>query len=255
MLNEWLNGGPTQASHESFTGQEYAIGDDRTMPQAKSLNLPKSELIQNNHIGNNCHYTTSITDVSSPTGNGQAGLHDAVHKGHIEKVKIILEGGANVHKLDAQGFIPKDIAENHGNKSTCNILDRYEHRKIRREQRIGSNKPVVSTSTSDENKARSHGAAEYFEYNPRKASSFSQSDHHGFCTNQESTKKRVTIHMQVPAGKTQTRHLAKLIILPDSIEELLRVAGKLYLICYDCYSVIVTFLFILKFATCPYSEN
>lgn len=42
-------------------------------------------------------------------------------------------------------------------------------------------------------------------------------------------KKRVTIHMKFQKNKATHEQQGKLIILPDSLEELLRVAGKLYL--------------------------
>lgn len=226
MLKEWLGVGPTQGKHESSASQEYAIGDDRTMPQARSSNFPKSEHIQNNHTGKNCPYATSVVNVKSPGGNSQSGLHDAVRKGHVEMVKIPLEGGANARKLDARGLTPKAIAENQGNKAS------NEQKMVGREHRIDLNEPeVVSTRMNDQKKTRSHRGTDYFESLPGKPSSASDSNHHRFCNDQESAKKRVTIHMQVPTGKTQTRHLAKLIVLPDSIEELLRVAGKLYLMC------------------------
>ncbi|KAK4769940.1 hypothetical protein SAY87_030472 [Trapa incisa] len=211
VLTEWVDGGSTQASHRSFTSKDYGIGDDQTMPQERDLNLPKSELIQNN-----CSYTSSTIDVNSPSGNYQAGVHNR----HIEKVKIILEGKANLKQLDARGFIPEDIIEHQRKKSICDILDRYEHKKIGREHRIDLYEPVGSTSR---NKARSHGDPEY---NPIKASSVSKSNNHWCCNDQETTKKRVTIHMQVPAGKTQTTHHSKLIVLPDSIEDLLSIAGE-----------------------------
>lgn len=228
MLKEWLDGGPTQGKHENSASQEYAIGDDRTTPQARSSNFTKSEHIENNCIGKNCHYATSMIDVKSPGGNSQSGLQDAVPKGHIEMVKILLEGGASANKLDARGLNSKAIAENQGNKAG------NKQKMIGREHRIDLNElEVVSTWMNDQNKTRSHRGTDYFEPLPGKPPSVFESNHRRFCTDQESAKKRVTIHMRVPTGKTQTRHLAKLIVLPDSIEELLRVAGKLYLMCNE----------------------
>ncbi|XP_031392282.1 potassium channel KAT3-like [Punica granatum] len=227
VLNEWLDEGPTQRSHENSTSQSYAVGDDQTMPQARDRNFSKSQEVQNDHVTNYGHYATSMVDINSTSDDGQTGLHDAVCKGHIEMVKILLEGGANMHKLDARGWTPKALAEHQGSKSMYDLLDSYEQRKIGKEHRIDLSGPeIVGTSMhDDQNKAENHGGTGYFKYHPSKASVSETSQHKSYSV-QESTKKRVTIHMQVPTGKTSTRQLGKLIILPDSIEELLRVAGE-----------------------------
>lgn len=234
MLNGWLNGRPTQGSCEDSAGQECAIGNDQTLPAARNSNSPKSEPIQKNHMGKNRGNTSYAVEVNTASENGHAGLHDAVSKGHIEMVKILIEGGGNVYKPDAQGWNRKALAEHQGNKSTYDLSDRNEQEKMEKAHEIDLNgQEIVGTSTYRQNRTASHEAAEYLESHTRRASSLCKSNHLRYYTDQESTKKRVTIHMQVPSAKTSTRHLAKLIILPSSIEELLRVAGELYLMCTE----------------------
>lgn len=234
MLNGWLDGGPTQGSCEDSAGQECAIADDQTMPAPRNSNSPESEPIQKNHMGKNRGNTSSAVEANTASENGHAGLHDAVSKGYIEMVKILLEGGVNVYKPDAQGCHRKAPAEHRGNKSTYDLTDRNEQEKMEKGHEIDLNgQEIVGTSTNSQNRTVRHEATEYFESHTGGASSLCKSNHLRHYTDQESAKKRVTIHMQVPSAKTSTRHLAKLIILPSSIEELLRVAGKLYLMCTE----------------------
>lgn len=232
MLNGWLDREPTQGSCENSACQEHTVGDEQTMSTARNSNSPKSEPIQKGHMKKNHQYTTSAVEVNSPGENGLTGLYDAVCKGHDEMVKILLEGGASVHKLDARGLTPKALAVSQGNKSKYDLLHRYEQRRIEKPREIDFDGPeIVGTSKYSQNKTGSHAATEYLESHSRRASADSMSNPLRYHKDRESTKKRVTIHMQVPTAKTSTAHLSKLIILPSSTEELLRVAGKPQLIC------------------------
>ncbi|XVF87176.1 hypothetical protein PTKIN_Ptkin18bG0098000 [Pterospermum kingtungense] len=137
---------------------------------------------------------------NSTAEDGQAALHDAVRKGHIEMVKILLEGGASVNKPDARGRTPKALAEQHGNKSIPELLLSYENKRKLDEHRID----IIGPETADDPKN-------------------SQIKHR---SGAEPNKKRVTIHMRFQSCSTSSRQRGKLILLPDSIQELLRMAGE-----------------------------
>ncbi|PIN04682.1 K+-channel ERG [Handroanthus impetiginosus] len=139
----------------------------------------------------------SEIDVSSPAEDGQTALHVAVRQGHIEMVKLLLEKGANVNKPDGRGFTPKALAENHANKGMCDLIFNYENDK------------------------RLDGPTNYAN-NHYKKHAYVSSTSSTNTTSVEPPKKRVTIHMI----KHSEKQLAKLIILPDSLEELLRIAGE-----------------------------
>ncbi|KAG8385292.1 hypothetical protein BUALT_Bualt03G0026800 [Buddleja alternifolia] len=132
----------------------------------------------------------SEIDVNSFAEDGQAALHSAVRQGHLEMVKILLEKGANVNKLDERGWTPKALAEQHANKGIQDLILNYDNEK------------------------KLDGATNYSNNHYRNHMNISSS----CSTNQ---KKRVTIHM-----KFQKNKLAKLINLPDSLEELLKIAGQ-----------------------------
>ncbi|XP_022724292.1 potassium channel KAT1-like [Durio zibethinus] len=149
---------------------------------------------------------------TSTAENGQTSLHDAARKRNIEMVKILLEGGASGNKPDARGRVPKASAEQQGKKSIHELLLSYENKKKLDEHMI----EIIGSETENDlkNSQSKHrsGAQNFFN---------SSSDREV----RTPTRKRVTIHMQFQSSSTR-RQLGKLIILPDSIQELLRMAGE-----------------------------
>lgn len=148
--------------------------------------------------------STSLGEIhSSHDNNYQTTLHDAVHQGQHELVKILLEGGADVHKLDSQ----------------------YEDRTTR-EHRINLFEP--KTVTRRRRRTVDNHRDNHFESRGKKELNISQSSCQRFLPDYEPNRKRVTIHMQVQNGGSSERPSSKLIMLPNSIQELLIVAGKIY---------------------------
>ncbi|KAJ6364931.1 hypothetical protein OIU76_029832 [Salix suchowensis] len=160
---------------------------------------------------------------------GETALHDAVCKGHIEMVKILLEGGASISKPDARGWTPKALAELQGNKSINDLLLCNENRNALNEHRIDfMESETVGDTKNSQGKHEGNTGPRFFISHSNKAltnssSSISSCPHH-----REAKKltKRVTIYMQLQNTSTLQSRLGKLIILPDSMEELLRIAGE-----------------------------
>ncbi|VVB08137.1 unnamed protein product [Arabis nemorensis] len=147
-------------------------------------------------------YVSNVKDSSSE--NGETALMDAIHKGDTEMVKKLLEKGINIEK-------PKALAEQRGNKSICDLLSSYEMTRAEEEK-------LEETQGEKSNSGRagkSHG---------------NDSDQH--CSSSIQIKqfkrkdKRVTIHMLSQEKDRLERKKGKLIVLPSSIEELLRLAGE-----------------------------
>ncbi|XVE88372.1 hypothetical protein DITRI_Ditri19aG0064500 [Diplodiscus trichospermus] len=160
----------------------------------------------------------SQTGISPMNGNstaedGQTALHDAVCKGHIEMVKILLEGGASVNKPDARGRMPKALAEQQGNMSILELLLSYENKRKSDEHRIEITGPETANDPKNSQSKDRSGAQNFF-----------NSPSYREVTTP--TKKRVTISMQLQSSSTSSRQHGKLILLPDSIQELLKMAGK-----------------------------
>ncbi|XP_011014925.1 PREDICTED: potassium channel KAT1-like [Populus euphratica] len=150
--------------------------------------------------------------------NSETALHAAVCEGHVEMVKILLDGGASINKPDARGWTPKALAEQQGNKSIHDLLLNYENRNILNEHRIDF---IESETVGDTKKSQG-------KHEGNKALTNSSSCISRCPLDREAKKstKRVTIHMQLQNRSTLQSRLGKLIILPDSMEELLRIAGE-----------------------------
>lgn len=160
---------------------------------------------QINHISNKNEMTVNI-----PAEEGQTALHVAVNKGHLDMVRLLLEGGANVNKPDVRGCTPKSLAKQQENKSIYDFL------------------------LNQENKRNEHNI-EFIEHDSRYLPKTSKDPCCSTsCTEPTDAKvkkqmKRVTIHASFEKNMPEKK-LPKLIILPDSLEELLIIAGKLYII-------------------------
>ncbi|KAA3479057.1 potassium channel KAT1-like [Gossypium australe] len=197
-------------SETGFEDQPQRYGSKK---EATDIDFLGSEAIEKSQ-------TSRITDNGIPTAeDGQTALHDAVRKGHIEMVKILLEGGASVNKLDARGRTPKVLAEQQGNKSIYELLLSYENKRKKDEHMIEIIEPEIADDPKNNQSKHRSGAQNFFNSRNYREVTIP-------------TKKRVTIHMQFQSSSTSSRQLGKLILLPDSIQELLRVAGEKF----GCYT-------------------
>ncbi|XP_008225478.1 PREDICTED: potassium channel KAT1-like isoform X2 [Prunus mume] len=173
--------------------------------------------------------TRCAMDVNIAAEDGQMALHSAACQGHKEMVKILLEGGTNVNKPDTRGWTPKALAQQQGNKSINDLLRSYENRRID-EHRIEFSEPETSESTrSCKGNSKRHEGTQFLHAHLRKEPMKSYSATSSPARDKEgmrSINKRVTIHMHFQNGSVSETQLAKLIILPDSMEELLRVASE-----------------------------
>ncbi|XVF40148.1 hypothetical protein PTKIN_Ptkin01aG0087900 [Pterospermum kingtungense] len=175
--------------------------------EATDIDLLGSEAIEKSQTGR------STRNGNSTAEDGQTVLHDAVRKGHIEMVKILLEGGASVDKPDARGRPPKALADQLGNRNINELLLSYENKRKLHEHRIEITGPETANDLKNSQSKHRSGAQNFF-------------NSPGYREVITHNKKRVTIHMLFQSTSTSRRQLGKLILLPDSIQELLRMAGE-----------------------------
>ncbi|KAJ4703853.1 Potassium channel like [Melia azedarach] len=227
ILNEWLDGGPTGGGNLN-SGHQDSPHRDSSMQVARDLNFTGTQATENETSkGQDC--SVYAVDVNSKVEDGQTELHVATRKGHIEMVKLLLEGGANVNKLDARGWSPKALAEQQGNRSIYDLLLRYENRKPD-EHKVEIIGPEISDNirNSQSKQGRQRGSDVLNSHSKKESiklgssTSSCPSDGEGIKLN----KKRITIHMLFQNTSTSQRRHGKLIVLPDSIEELLRISGE-----------------------------
>lgn len=219
-------------SHDGCEDNKHA---DAQMQEQKDINLPETYATKQNK------FCSDLCDgfaahEKSMAEDGETALHAAVSWGHLEMVKILLEKGANVNKPDARGLTPKALAEQQGNRNIYELLQRYEDRRKTDEHRIELSGPEIADYTGNCHiKCRNHGLPSNLSFHSQNASNsrnapqplnssyFSNPSYS--CMN-NLTKKRATIYLQSQDQPASKNKLGKVIILPDSISELLRVAGK-----------------------------
>lgn len=231
ILSELVN---RRADHEDeeishcFPDKQEELSDMMEIKKngASSRSSPKHETTAKNTETES--KSTSIGEIHSQNNNYQTALHDAVHKGLHEMVKIPPEGGVDIHKLDSQRWTPKALAERQGNKSIYELLVQYED-KTTREHEINFIGPETVTRRRRINQVSvDRHRDKHFKSLGKKDLKISESSYQRFSPDCQPNRKRVTIHMDVPNGGSPDRPPPKLIMLPDSIEELLKVAGKIY---------------------------
>ncbi|XP_076897406.1 potassium channel KAT3-like [Bidens hawaiensis] len=161
-------------------------------------------------------------NVDLPAEEGQTALHVAVKQGHLEMVKLLLEGGANANKPDAKGCTPISLAKQQGNKIIYNLLLSHENKKT--EHRIDLFEPETTNSKTSQyspTTSRDPSCSTSFT-EPASVSSSSASCHPD--KKVKKLMKRVTIHANFKS--MSEKQLPKFIVLPDSLEDLLNIAGE-----------------------------
>ncbi|KDP37966.1 hypothetical protein JCGZ_04609 [Jatropha curcas] len=226
ILHECFEGVPKERWHSEIGYQNHSHGNpsgrevgDTSFEELKAKEKSKTGIDHNS--------ITHVAAVNSITGDGQMA---AVHKGHIEMVKILLEGGVNANNPDARGWTSKAPAEQQGNRSKYDILLSYENRRKLDEHKID----FVETETTDDVRSsqgehKRISRPNWFNFHSKTVPTTSSSCVYSYSYDREAkklTKKRVTIHMQIHNKSTFQRPHGKLIILPDSIEELLKIGGE-----------------------------
>ncbi|KAL6585815.1 RAC-alpha serine/threonine-protein kinase [Orobanche minor] len=68
--------------------------------------------------------------VTQPKNNGSTPLHVAVCEGNIEIVKFLLNQGANIDKCDENGWTARDLAEQQGHEDIKELFASYKRIKI-----------------------------------------------------------------------------------------------------------------------------
>ncbi|KAE7996211.1 hypothetical protein FH972_000952 [Carpinus fangiana] len=190
-----------------------------SMQEEMDLYFPGPEATEQSETGKSKTCSRSAVDLNTM----------ADHDGHLEMVSILLEGGLNVNKQDASGWTPKALAQQQENKNVYDLSLSSENRRKSDEHRIDLIEPASDdTSTYSQSIHRRKGPKSVDSHFKKEPTNSYPSR---FCCPTDAgmtkmIKKRVTIHMKLQHNSTSQRHLGRLIILPDSIEELLKIAGE-----------------------------
>ncbi|KAK1422766.1 hypothetical protein QVD17_18052 [Tagetes erecta] len=210
-------------SMENSTTDVHNYRDENQVTwETSDIDYSNSSDIKMQEQINNSISNKNDMNVNIPAEEGRSALHVAVNNGHLEMVRLLLEGGANVNKPDIKGCTPKSLAKQQENKSVYDLL--LSHEKKRNEHKI----EFIEHETTDSRQTNRYLPTT--NKNPCCSTSFTASAsnspirHPGGKVNKQ--MKRVTIHANLQ--NTPEKHIPKLIVLPDSLDELLNIAGQKY---------------------------
>ncbi|TKY58162.1 Potassium channel AKT1 [Spatholobus suberectus] len=181
-------------------------------------------------------------DVTQSTSNGTTSLHAAVCEGNVEIVKFLLDQGADIDKLDGNGLTPRSLADQQchqeildifqkvGLNTTKHVSPRSFVGKCQSEPTIpaipqGSKPPNQELAWFDNHQRRRvspfhnsfFGIMSTANYDKRDSTTASQSSH----TSREELPARVMLSCPEKGERAK-----KLIFLPNSFEELLRIGAE-----------------------------
>ncbi|KAF7840467.1 potassium channel KAT1 [Senna tora] len=164
------------------------------------------------------------------TEDSERDIHSAAFKGYQEMVDILLERDANARNPNFIGWTPKTLVEQQDKESTANLLINHENGGKLDEYRIELETPeILNRIRKDATQNRRHNDPRSINCPLENVYKNSYSSNPKCPSNREvarCTKKRVTIHLLGQCRSTSKGQNGKLIILPGSIEELLKIADE-----------------------------
>ncbi|XP_062160460.1 potassium channel KAT3-like isoform X2 [Alnus glutinosa] len=155
-------------------------------------------------------------DLNPMADDDQAAFHAGVRKGHLETV-------------NNGGWTPQALAQQQENKNLYDTSLSYENGRKPDEHRIDLIEPESADTSMYSQSIRRRNGPRSVNSHLKKEPTNSYQSRFSCPTDAEvikMIKKRVTIHMKLQHSSTSQRQLGRLIILPDSIEELLKIAGE-----------------------------
>ncbi|XP_028764347.1 potassium channel KAT2 isoform X2 [Neltuma alba] len=173
---------------------------------------------------------SEITLHKVTTENGVRDTHAVTFKGHPEMVDILLERNANAKHSNFVGWKSKTQVEQQDHKSNSNLFINCGDRERSDEYRIDFEEPDrLNHVRNDTTRDRKHEDPRSFNYPLESVYKNSYPSNPNCPSDREVArfkKKRVTIHLIGQSSSTSRGQRGKLIILPDSIQELLKIAEE-----------------------------
>ncbi|XP_047165829.1 potassium channel KAT3-like [Vigna umbellata] len=148
-------------------------------------------------------------------------------KGNLDVVEILLERESNPNANSIR-WTQNALAKPPKNKRICDPKRSHEKEKLD-EFRIEIEEPEILLDRDSSTRNRRHGGIRSIKYSKEKISTNSNSRNSNCPSDIESArlpKKRVTIQLLHECRSSSQGSHGKLIILPDSLEELLKIAGE-----------------------------
>ncbi|KAF7120634.1 hypothetical protein RHSIM_Rhsim13G0194700 [Rhododendron simsii] len=209
-MGEWVDEAMERESFSHDTSEEHPHGDP-SMQDMSNIGFNNSDVRGKKETGEGPTFTREGRNANSFADCSQTAFHVAARNVHLEMVRALQEGGANANKPDASGWTPKALDEQQGNKNINNLILSNGTRRMIDEHKTNIFRPETTQNTRNG------------QFKPSRINGHSraQTENHII-----KLPKRVTIHMKSHKKISSQKQLGKLIILPDSLEELLRIAGE-----------------------------
>ncbi|XP_061374310.1 potassium channel KAT2-like [Gastrolobium bilobum] len=161
---------------------------------------------------------------------GKRDLHAASKKKNLDMVEILLERDANTKNQNAIGGTQKALVEQLKNKSVSDQIMSSESEKKSDEYRIKIAEPdILNLDRNGTTRNRREDGIRSINLPLEKVYTNSNSRNSNFSSDREAArfiKKRITIHLLCGSRSALQGEPGKLIILPDSLKELLKIAGE-----------------------------
>ena len=225
ILNELLHGGNRRES-SSNACTDNSHGHSLTQ-EGNCTNIRDSEA----NLHEMTHDDHLITKYNMFTEDGKRDPHAIANKGNLDMVEILLERDANAKNPYATGWTQNALVGQLKGKGISDQIMSCEKEKKPDEYRIEAVEPeILNLDRNDSTRNRRQDGFRSINFPSEKVctNSFSRNSN---CQSDRGLarfiKKRVTIHLQSGCRSTSQGQHGKLIILPDSLEELLKIAGKL----------------------------
>ncbi|KAL9249663.1 Potassium channel KAT1-like protein [Drosera capensis] len=205
----------------SLSGREKEGKDLRSQDFLEEGDLKNTQKSK----GRKPQYLAANTDVTDEKD--QEKFHSAVDKGDTDIISIQLEE-SDANENDVSGQKQKTSVLFQGNKDMHELFTSQDERNLLDNQMAEDNaeKASVHSFTSQQKHKNDARTLDYHSSVLQWMPSFNFSSHHADAqTLRPHNRVRITIHKQFQNGSKQMQ-LSKLILLPDTIEELLSIAGE-----------------------------
>ncbi|XP_072990451.1 potassium channel KAT3-like [Typha latifolia] len=213
VLKEWLDGDPTKEKECPLA--RYPHGYQlKNLPARQSVSAGNllCQTAENNDLATLKELLRRGADPNSMDANGQTALSTAVGMGHNEIVDTLLEQGEIREEPEASRWVSKFQRVSHENNisSGIGVMGNNHLGYLAMEESNGENSSKYQLIRSAE-----------------MMTAYQNCSRHAAGNNiMQMTNKRVTIHMFSQRERTAREQMGKLINLPGSLEELLRIGRQ-----------------------------
>ncbi|URE36813.1 Potassium channel [Musa troglodytarum] len=234
LMKEWLATGHLNTNGEHAQGgDDYQVWKLHTLEQMDEGNL-LYEAEKNKDISTFNELPIGHTNPQENYADQQNGFHKAGWEVYNEITYMFLEQDASIGKVDSTKWTQNSMIEKHENKGTSELLSSNgSKKKFTGVHEQGSLRMKASDAG---NSFKNNGSREmrfwygYSNISNMLITSCSENGSHDSENNiMKLTRKRVTIHMHSQKENPARQIVAKMINLPGTMEELLRIGGKYFL--------------------------